>query len=191
MTGPGVTPAPGPAVGASQVLEPALPRDAAGAVAMRERLMADSEWVKSSNTDESKRSLAGYLRWVAGGNDPDRWAKPPEVVGDVHAQASDRAVQAAEQHAAAINKQFDVTPRQQFEILSRRPVYQAEKDKAANDFEKNVRDAAYMQRWRDGDRVARTEMYLLNAIKAAPVARSVEDTAAWDAANPFTEGTHA
>jgi hypothetical protein len=148
-----------------------LPRDAASATAMRERLMADPEWLKSSNTDESKRSLAGYLRWVAGGQDPDRWAKPPEVVGDVHAQASDRAVQAAEQHAKALDKQFDLTPRQQFEVLARRPVYQHEKDAAANELLKKTRDVEYMQRWRNGDRVAQTEIYLLNAVKAAPNSR--------------------
>jgi hypothetical protein len=174
--------------GATEILDAPLPRDAAGAAALRESLMSNAEYTKAAASgDQAKWSTLGYLRWVSSGGDPDRWGRPPEVVGDVHAQASDRAIQAAEQHAQVLDRHFDLTARQGFEILARRPVYQSEKDHAVNELEKKTRDVEYMQRWRNGDRVARTEIYLLNAIAAAPLSRSEADTAAWDAAYPFKE----
>lgn len=178
-------------VGATAVADAPLPRDAAGAAALRESLMSNAEWMANWKDDPAKWSTLGFLRWVSGGGDPDRWGRPPEVVGDVHAQADVRAVQAAEEHAAAIDKHFDLTPRQQFEILSRRPVFQREKDAAVNELQKKTRDVAYMQRWREGGRIERTEIYLLNAIKAAPVSKSEQDTLSWDAAHPFVERQHA
>jgi hypothetical protein len=174
--------------GATEVTDAPLPREPSAAAAMRETLMADAEYTKAAASgDQAKWSTLGYLRWVATGNDPDRWGRPPETTGDVNAQATDRAVQAAEQHAAVLDKNFDLTPRQQFEILARRPVYEHEKTKAANEFEKCLRDSAFMERWRNGDRVARTTLFLLNAVKAAPLSRSEQDTAAWDTAHPFKE----
>jgi hypothetical protein len=173
---------------ASAIPEPELPRDAAGAAAMREQLMADAEYTKAAASgDQAKWSTLGYLRWVASGQDPDRWGRPPEIVGDVRAQETDRAVRAAEEHERVLDRHFDITPRQKFEILSRRPVYQHEKDAAVNELEKRTRDVEYMQSWRNGGRRGRTEVYLLNAMAAAPLSRSEADTAAWDAAHPFKE----
>jgi hypothetical protein len=175
--------------GASEIPTDApLPRDAAGAAALRETLMADAEYTKAAASgDQAKWTTLGYLRWVASGNDPDRWGRPPEIVGDVRAQESDRAIQAAEQHGAVLDRNYDLTAAQKFEVLSRRPVYASEKTKAENEFEKCMRDVAFMERWRNGDRVARTTLFLLNAVKAAPLSRSEADTAAWDAAHPFKE----
>ena len=99
-------------------------------------------------------------------------------------------MQSAEQHGEALDKRFDLTPRQKFEETMQRPIYRHEQDKARNDYEKNNRDVAYMERWRNGDRVARTEMYLLNSMLRRQLWRSQEECVAWDAAHPFKEPQH-
>ena len=51
-----------------------LPRDPAGAAALRESLTADAEYMANWKDDQGKQSTLAFLRWVSGGNDPDAWA---------------------------------------------------------------------------------------------------------------------
>jgi hypothetical protein len=128
--------------GATEIADAPLPTDRAAAEAMYTELTGNAEWMKDWRTDQGKWSTLGYLRWTAAGNDPARWGRPPETTGDVRAQESDRAVRAAEEHAQVLDRNYDLTPRQRFEVLGRRPVYEHEKTQAANEFEKCMRDAA-------------------------------------------------
>ena len=163
-----------------------LPRDAAGAAALRELLTANAEYMANWKDDQGKQSTLAYLRWVGAGQDPDRWGKPPETDSDVYAQQGARGALLAEQHGEAIDQHFDLTAEQKHEVLARRPMLQSEKDYAAREMNKNLRDKAWLERRHQGDRVARTEEYLLNCIKSAPLARSQADIDAWIAAHPFT-----
>lgn len=109
----------------------------------------------------------------------------PQTVADVYQAQGERGVAVAEAHADVIERNYDVTDRQLFEITMGRPVQQHEKVKAEIEMQKFQRDEAFMQKWRSGDRVARTTMYLLNCMKVAPAA-TLEQVLQWDVAHPFT-----
>jgi hypothetical protein len=172
-TGPAPHPAP---VGLS--FYQGQPIDPAGAAAQLDTLRADPKWMARIAAKDPEAFAENTRLWrISRG----MTAEPgPETVIDVYQQHADRGVQAAESHADAIEK------RQLFEVIMQRPVQQFEREKAERDYQKAVADKGYMEKWRNGDRQARTEMYLLNAIRAAPVATQ-QQVLAWDAAHPFNE----
>jgi len=173
--------------GASAITEPALPTDAAAATAMRNQLTSDSEYMKDWRTNGEKSTMLGYLRWVAAGNDPARWGKPAEDMADVQAKAGDRGNQFLDLHRLTIDQHFDLNPAEHHEVVYQRPFSQQDKDAAAREYAKVTRDAAFMEKWRNGDRVSRSQVYRLNVIKAAPLARSDAEIDAWQAAHPFNQ----
>jgi hypothetical protein len=150
--------------------------------------MANSEYAQAAiNGDAAKQIELKDLWMLERGMEP---SPPPATVTDVELQADDRVVQAVEMHAAAQDQYFDLTQEQQHEILFRRPILQWEKDRTVRELQKNMGNEEYRARWLRGDRRARTEVYLLNCTKAAPLAHSLEQIE-WKAQYPFKGWDHA
>jgi hypothetical protein len=160
-----------------------LPTDASEAMAMRERLVADTEYMKDWKTDNGKQSTLGYLRWVATGNPPELWGAPPETPSDIHMQENDRAQLQIDQHAAALRTQYPLLTDQQIhEITNRRPLTAEQKDWFARQYDMKFKDAAH---WDRHDHQANGERFLFSAAKSAPFARDLAEQQAWDKVFPF------
>jgi hypothetical protein len=185
--------APAPSPAASQhplMLFRGQPISREQAASRRVELMANSEYAQAAiKGDTAKQVELKDLWMLERGLEPS--PPPATSPADVQVQSEDRAVMALEQHAAAQDQHFDLTQEQQHEILFQRPVTQAEKDYAVRELRKNMGNQEYYNRWRNGDRRARTEVYLLNAIKAMPLAHTLAQIEAWKAQHPFRGWDHA
>jgi hypothetical protein len=153
------------------------------AQARLDALRADPDFQKRIEAKDSEAFSLNTKLWkLSRGMSAD--LVPPQTAVDVYQQHADRGVQVAEAHADVIEKNYDLTDKQLHEVIFQRPVLLEEKQRAEIEYKKLTGDKTWLERWRNGDRQARTEMYLLNAIKAAPAA-TLQQVLEWDRRNPF------
>src|ERR1700756_3495397 len=159
----------------------ALTPEQAGA--RRAELMANPEFNARIAARDSEAFAEHAKLWrIEHGMTPEPGL--PHTAADVYQAQSERVMAIANAHAAALERNFDLTDRQLFEVVYQRPVQVHEKEEAEIERQKLQRDVAFMQKWRDGNRQAITRLYLLNAIKAAPVA-TLDQVLEWDKQHPF------
>jgi hypothetical protein len=156
-------------VGATAIADPPLPRDAAGAAALRESLTSNADYMKDWKSDQGKQNTLAYLRFVAGGNDPDRWGKS-ETESDVRAQMTDRDKEIHEARLDAFARHTRMTPEIRHEF-SRRLATQEQHDFAVAERERLLKDKAFGRRVHvDHDAEAIDRWIKVVQAAAAPVA---------------------
>jgi hypothetical protein len=154
-------------VGATPLTE--LPRDAAAAATMRAQLTSAPEYMKDWQTNQTKQAELGYLRWVAGGNDPDAWGKPPETPDDVRAGMADRDVAIDDARLATWENLIRMDDQMKFE--HRRGLATAQQvEDAKADIERMKSDSAFRLRVLNGDQDAKQRWLRAGRVASMQVA---------------------
>jgi hypothetical protein len=124
--------------------------------------------MKDWQTNQEKQAELAYLRWVAGGNDPDRWGKPPETPDDVRAGMADRDLAIDDARLATWEKLIRMDDQQRLE--HRRGLATAQQiEDAKAEIERMKADAAFRVRILNGDQDAKRRWLLAGRVATMQV----------------------
>ena len=161
------------------------PISAEAAGATRASLLGDPTYAKEALTDPEKQRHLALLWQLERGIQP----APPETIEQASQQIVDRAERDRIMHTSALLGAVpDLTPEQVHQITNGRPIPAAEKQMAQRRLAALQRDKGFVDRYLAGDQEARLQMSLAAiAARGLPVARSLDEIKAWEAAHPFSK----
>jgi hypothetical protein len=183
MTDTNSAPAPAPA---PILYHEGQPITAEAAAATRASLLGNADYVKEALAgDVTKQKHLAALWQLERGIQPP----PPETIEQAEQQIGDRAERDRVMHTAALfGATPDLIPEQVHQITNGRPIPAAEKQIAQRRLAALQRDKGFVDRYLAGDQEARLQMSLAAiAARGLPVARSLDEIKAWEAAHPFSK----
>ena len=182
-------PAPAPASPDAPAPAPLLflngqPISAEAAGATRAALLGDPTYVMEAITDPEKQRHLALLWQLERGIQPP----PATTIEQAEQHIVDRAERDRVMHASALHSSAEFTPEQVHQITNGRPIPIQEQTMARQRLEVLKKDKGFVERYLAGDREAGLQMRLASiAAKALPVARSLDEIKAWEAAHPFSK----
>jgi hypothetical protein len=148
------------------------------AAALREKLLADKDYVKDALSGDAKKANELAQLWQLERGEQPAASLPPETVADVAKQDLERAKLQRETVIDSIRKSAALPDDVADMIRNNTPVSATERHLAEQEKDRLIRDPEFRRKFLAGDREANTRFAVLGVILARPVAKEGTNAAA-------------